>query len=50
MTTTLWIQDVGEGDARRAFEASLKRVGLDYVDLYVIHQPLGDYYRSSREM
>jgi 2,5-diketo-D-gluconate reductase A len=50
VTTKLWIQDVGEGNARRAFEASLKRLGLDYVDLYLIHQPLGDYYRSWREM
>jgi 2,5-diketo-D-gluconate reductase A len=50
VTTKLWIQDNGEGNARRAFEASLKRLGLDYVDLYLIHQPLGDYYRSWREM
>jgi 2,5-diketo-D-gluconate reductase A len=50
VTTKLWIQNVGEGHARRAFEASLKRLGLDYVDLYLIHQPLGDYYRSWREM
>ena len=50
VTTKLWIQDNGEGKARRAFEASLERLGLDYVDLYLIHQPLGDYYRSWREM
>jgi 2,5-diketo-D-gluconate reductase A len=50
VTTKLWIQDVGEGRARRAFEASLQRLGLDHVDLYLIHQPLGDYYRSWREM
>ena len=50
VTTKLWIQDAGEGKARRAFEASLQRLGLDYVDLYLIHQPLGDYYRSWREM
>jgi 2,5-diketo-D-gluconate reductase A len=50
VTTKLWIQDVGEGKARRAFEASLGRLGLQYVDLYLIHQPLGDYYRSWREM
>jgi 2,5-diketo-D-gluconate reductase A len=50
VTTKLWIQDVGEGNARRAFEASLKRLGLDYVDLYLIHQPLGDYYAAWREM
>jgi 2,5-diketo-D-gluconate reductase A len=50
VTTKLWIQDVGEDKARRAFEASLTRLGLDYVDLYLIHQPLGDYYSSWREM
>ena len=50
VTTKLWIQDTGEGKARRAFEASLERLGLDYVDLYLIHQPFGDYYRSWREM
>lgn len=50
VTTKLWIQDVGEGKARRAFETSLERLGLDYVDLYLIHQPFGDYYRSWREM
>jgi 2,5-diketo-D-gluconate reductase A len=50
VTTKLWIQDVGDGKARRAFEASLERLGLDYVDLYLIHQPLGDYYRSWLEM
>jgi 2,5-diketo-D-gluconate reductase A len=50
VTTKLWIQDAGEGNARRAFEASLERLGLDYVDLYLIHQPLGDYYSSWRTM
>lgn len=50
VTTKLWIQDVGEGNARRAFEASLRRLGLDYVDLYLIHQPFGDYYSSWRAM
>src|SRR3954451_2446686 len=50
VTTKLWIQDVGEGNAKRAFEASLERLGLDYVDLYLIHQPFGDYCSSWREM
>jgi 2,5-diketo-D-gluconate reductase A len=50
VTTKLWIQKPGEDNARRAFEASLKRLGLDYVDLYLIHQPLGDYYSSWRAM
>jgi 2,5-diketo-D-gluconate reductase A len=50
VTTKLWIQDQGEQKAKRAFEASLGRLGLDYVDLYLIHQPFGDYYGSWRAM
>jgi 2,5-diketo-D-gluconate reductase A len=50
ITTKLWIEDQGEEAARRAFETSLHRLGLDYVDLYLIHQPLGDYYGSWRAM
>jgi 2,5-diketo-D-gluconate reductase A len=50
ITTKLWIQDPGEAKARAAFEQSLERLGLDYVDLYLIHQPLGDYYSFWRAM
>jgi 2,5-diketo-D-gluconate reductase A len=50
VTTKLWIQKPGEDKAKRAFEASLTRLGLDYLDLYLIHQPLGDYYSSWRAM
>ncbi len=51
VTTKLWIQKApGEESARRAFDASLRRLGLDYVDLYLIHQPLGDYYSAWRAM
>src|SRR5215218_467813 len=50
VTTKLWIQDPGEANATAAFERSLERLGLDYVDLYLIHQPLGDYYSSWRAM
>ena len=51
VTTKLWIQQqAGEEGARRAFEASLQRLGLDHVDLYLIHQPLGDYYSAWRAM
>jgi len=39
VTTKLWIQDPGEENAKRAFGSSLERLGLDYVDLYLIHQP-----------
>ncbi len=40
----------GEANAKRAFEQSLERLGLDHLDLYLIHQPLGDYYSSWRAM
>jgi diketogulonate reductase-like aldo/keto reductase len=38
ITTKLWIQNPGEANAKRAFEGSLERLGLDHVDLYLIHQ------------
>ncbi|HEX5955046.1 MAG TPA: aldo/keto reductase [Solirubrobacterales bacterium] len=47
VTTKLWIQSGGEDSAKRAFANSLKQLGLDYVDLCLIHQPLGDYYAPS---
>src|SRR3954447_14313327 len=49
VTTKLWIQANGE-NTKRAFDASLQRLGLEYVDLYLIHQPLGDYYSEWRAM
>src|SRR3954452_22154822 len=49
VTTKLWIQGNGE-NTERAFHASLQRLGLDHVDLYLIHQPLGDYYSEWRAM
>ncbi len=51
VTTKLWIQKhPGEKAVREAFENSLQRLGLDHVDLYLIHQPLGDYYSAWRAM
>ncbi|MEV0700177.1 aldo/keto reductase [Saccharopolyspora sp. NPDC050389] len=50
VTTKLWVQDAGEGNTERAFAASLDRLGLDYLDLYLIHQPYGDYYSEWRAM
>ena len=51
VTTKLWVQDAGdEGNTHRAFEKSLELLGLDYVDLYLIHQPFGDYYSEWRAM
>lgn len=49
ITTKMWVQE-GEEQAKRAFEKSLARLGLDYLDLYLIHQPFGDYYGSWRAM
>ncbi|MBS1869601.1 MAG: aldo/keto reductase [Actinobacteria bacterium] len=51
VTTKLWVlESGGEDEAKRAFERSLRRLGLDYLDLYLIHQPFGDYYSSWRAM
>jgi 2,5-diketo-D-gluconate reductase A len=50
ITTKLWIQDAGEGKTRAAFERSLERLQLDYLDLYLIHQPFGDVYGAWRDM
>jgi 2,5-diketo-D-gluconate reductase A len=46
VTTKLWIQDAGYESAKVAFEKSLRRLQLDYLDLYLIHQPFGDVYGS----
>ena len=50
ITTKLWINDAGEEHALKAFDASMKKLGLDYLDLYLIHQPYGDIYGSWRAM
>lgn len=50
ITTKLWVQDPGEDNTKRAFENSLQRLGLDYIDLYLMHQPYGDYYSQWRAM
>ncbi len=50
ITTKLWIQDAGEGSTRKAFERSMERLGLEYLDLYLIHQPFGDVYGAWRDM
>ena len=50
ITTKLWISDAGEEKALKAFDASIKKLGLDYLDLYLIHQPYGDIYGSWRAM
>ena len=50
ITTKLWIQSTGYENTLKAFERSLKRLQLDYIDLYLIHQPFGDVYGEWRAM
>jgi len=50
ITTKLWIQSNGYDGTKKAFENSLKRLQLDYLDLYLIHQPFGDVYGEWRAM
>ena len=50
VTTKLWICDQGYERAKRAFERSLKNLQVDYIDLFLIHQPFGDIYGSWRAM
>ncbi|EEI70124.1 organophosphate reductase [Lentilactobacillus hilgardii ATCC 27305] len=50
ITTKLWLTDTGYDATKKAFQASLKRLQLDYIDLYLIHQPWGDVHGSWRAM
>ena len=50
LTTKLWVQDAGYDGTLKAFDSSLKQLGLDRIDLYLIHQPFGDYYGAWRAM
>ena len=50
ITTKLWISDTSYEGAKKAFQKSLDWLGLDYLDLYLIHQPLNDYYGAWRAM
>ena len=48
ITTKLWVQDYEYEDALRAFDRSVKLLGLDYIDLYLLHKPYGNYYAAWR--
>ena len=50
ITTKLWVQDASYEGAKQAIETSLKKLGVDYIDLYLIHQPMGDYMGAYRAM
>lgn len=50
ITTKLWVQDAGYEAAKKAIQTSLDNLGLDYLDLYLIHQPVGDYIGAWRAM
>ena len=50
VTTKLWITDTSYEKAKEGFQRSLDRLGLDYVDLYLIHQPYNDYYGAWRAL
>ncbi|MEG3990338.1 aldo/keto reductase [Microcoleus sp. S28C3] len=50
VTTKLWIQDAGYESTKQAFQRSLDKLRLDYLDLYLIHQPYGDVYGAWRAM
>lgn len=50
ITTKLWVQDANYESAKLAFAKSLKKLKLDYLDLYLIHQPFGDYYGAWHAM
>ena len=50
ITTKLWVQDASYDGAKQAIDTSMKKLGLDYIDLYLIHQPMGDYIGAYRAM
>ena len=50
ITTKLWVQDAGYEKTKKTFETSLSNLQLEYLDLYLIHRPFGDYYGAWRAM
>ena len=50
ITTKLWVQDASYEGAKQAIQTSMDKLGVDYLDLYLIHQPMGDYIGAYRAM
>ena len=50
ITTKLWVSDSSYEGAKKAFETSMKKLGLEYLDLYLLHQPMGDYFGAWRAL
>ena len=50
LTTKVWISNAGEEKAARSIDESLRKLGTDYIDLLLVHQPFGDYYGTYRAM
>lgn len=50
ITTKLWVQDADYDSAKKAFETSMQKLGLEYLDLYLLHQPMGNYYGAYHAM
>ncbi len=50
VTSKLWVQDYKYEDALKGFETSLKNLKLDYIDMYLLHKPYGDYYGAWRAL
>ncbi len=50
ITTKLWVQDASYAAAKSAIQTSMAKLGVDYIDLYLVHQPMGDYIGAWRAM
>ncbi|MDD3220534.1 MAG: aldo/keto reductase [Lachnospiraceae bacterium] len=50
ITTKLWVQDASYEGAKKAIQTSLEKLDLEYIDLYLLHQPMGDYFGAYRAM